>query len=146
MFWKKQTDGPINFLSQEEIWSRYLRFIGHWHRYNFGAFCITAKNSHTIIGEAGTAYFKRGINDQLDQYPEAFWRPSTDVRGQGYAAEAMLAILSWVDTQPSPKTVNAIIDQENTASIKVALNLGFQRYGSDTYKSSDVDLYRRSKQ
>jgi hypothetical protein len=56
----------------EEVWSRILRYIGHWQVFDYGYFVITDRPTGTIIGEVGLADFHRDCTPPIDA-PEAGW-------------------------------------------------------------------------
>ena len=51
--------------SREEVWSKILRYAGHWSLLGFGYWVIADRNSGRFLGEAGFADFKRQIEPEL---------------------------------------------------------------------------------
>lgn len=66
-----------------------------------------------------------GFN-HLGPCPEMAWHLHPDVWGKGLMAEACRAALAWV---PGASRVQAFIDPDNDASIRLAERLGFQATG-----------------
>jgi len=67
-----------------------------------------------------------------------------EVRGKGYAAEALGAILQWADeTFSSP--VCCIIDEENKRSNYLAERFGFQFQDNVNYRGKQIRLLVRQK-
>ena len=55
----------------------------------------------------------------------------------------MRAILAWFDQTHGPRRIAAMIEEDNTASHKVAAALGFLGYGRQTFEGSPLVLYER---
>ena len=120
----------------EEIWQRLLRYRGLWVLLGFGYFTIRLKQTGAFIGEAGLADFHRKIVPSLDGYAEAGWALLPDQWGNGYAREAMSAILAWYDADPAKRPVACIINPENTVSIRLARDLGFTEKALTEYNGN----------
>jgi RimJ/RimL family protein N-acetyltransferase len=130
-------------LNPEEAWSRLLRFIGHWSVFDFGPLIITDKETKACMGEAGFAHFNRGHGASFDLSPEAMWKIDYRFQGRGLALEAMQAVAKWFDDHKHMKRTVCMIDPENTASLRIAEHLGFQRFKNTTYRSNPVVLFER---
>ena len=50
----------------EDVWSKLLRYAGHWALLGFGYWAIEEKSSGRFVGEAGFADFKRAIEPSFD--------------------------------------------------------------------------------
>lgn len=127
----------------EESWQRLLRYHGLWPALGFGFFAITDKQTGQFLGEAGLADFHRDITPSLDGLAEAGWVLSPDAWGQGYAHEALTAILGWYATVPNPRPVASIINPDNVASIHLAERLGFGMKAETQYKGSACLMFER---
>jgi RimJ/RimL family protein N-acetyltransferase len=132
-------------LGEEETWARLLRFIGHWQAFQFGPFLVIDKTSGSIVGEAGCAFCRRGLGLSFDGAPEAMWRIDRDYQGKGFATEAMRAAIHWLDARQEHARMVCMIDPHNTASQRVAMNLGFREYADTVYRGNPVLLYERIK-
>ena len=117
--------------TQEEVWSRILRYAGHWDLLGYGYFAVVEKQSGSVIGEFGLADFHRAIEPPLAQ-PEAGWALHPDYHGKGLAAEALTAVLGWADAQDMKRTC-CLIDPENTASLRLAERMGYVGQGTVSY-------------
>ena len=51
--------------SREEVWSKILRYAGHWSLLGFGYWVIADRASGRFLGEAGFADFKRRIEPDI---------------------------------------------------------------------------------
>ena len=112
-------------LSEEVVWSRLQRSAGAWLMLGYGFLVIEHAASGKVIGEAG--FLERFAPAAEPRTPEAGWALETSSRGQGYAGEAMTAILAWGD-QRFARTV-CVISPENTPSIVLARGLGYREAG-----------------
>lgn len=125
----------------EEVWSRILRYVGHWQLLGYGYFVATDRQTGAIMGEFGLADFHRDIAPPLGDTPEAGWVLLPDHHGKGLAREALTALLAWAD-QSMPRTV-CLIDPENTPSLNLATKLGYTEYARSTYKDHASILLER---
>ncbi len=66
----------------EEVWSRLLRYVGHWELLGYGYWVVVDRASRRFIGEVGFADFRREINPPLDA-PEAGWVLASWAAGNG---------------------------------------------------------------
>ncbi|XXX78962.1 GNAT family N-acetyltransferase [Sorangium sp. So ce134] len=127
---------------REEVWSRLLRYIGHWTVFGYGFFRVDERATGRFVGEVGIADFKRDISVRFDGAPEAGWVLASWAHGRGFAAEAMEAVLSRSDAAGHPRTV-CIIDPANTASLRVADKLGYRASLRAAYKGKEVIALER---
>ena len=51
--------------SREEVWTRLLRYAGHWALLGYGYWVIREKNSGRFVGEIGFADYQREIEPPL---------------------------------------------------------------------------------
>jgi RimJ/RimL family protein N-acetyltransferase len=123
-------------LTREEVWQRLLRYAGLWPLFGFGYFAIADRQTGAFIGEAGLADFHRDILPSMDGLAEAGWALLPDHWGNGLAAEALGAILSWYATTPDPRPVACIINPENAVSIRLARKIGFRARAQTEYNGS----------
>ena len=72
------------------------------------------------------------------------WIFSREAQGQGYATEAGQAALTWFDATFAGISIPAIIDLENTPSIRLAERLGFQRQPDGIYHEKPIAIFRRA--
>ncbi|HYL83065.1 MAG TPA: GNAT family N-acetyltransferase [Candidatus Angelobacter sp.] len=147
-------------LSEEEVWARVLRYVGHWAWMGFGYWLIEEKSTGRFAGEMGFSDWKRDIRPSLQGLPELGWVLAPRVHGQGYATEVVRAAIAWgskyfgsnptpIGRFPAPPVVPAlssahmvcIIDPENTRSIRVAEKCGFQEVLRTTYHGDSTILF-----
>lgn len=130
-------------LSREEAWGRFVRAFGHWTLCGYGFWAVEEKASGRHIGEAGFLDAQRDIRPPLDELPEVGWVLARAAWGQGYATEAVGAVLVWGDTQLQVPRTACIISPDNHASLNVARKLGFQQPVPASYRNESVLLHYR---
>src|ERR1700728_3292085 len=59
--------------SEEESWSRLLRYAGHWALLGFGYWVVEEKATGNFAGEIGFANYKRNLEPKLEDMPEIGW-------------------------------------------------------------------------
>ncbi|SIT45437.1 GCN5-related N-acetyltransferase [Paraburkholderia piptadeniae] len=132
---------PFN---REEVWSRLLRYVGHWAALGFGYWVIREKDSGRFVGEVGFADYRREIDPPLDGSPEIGWALMPFAHGQDCATEAVRGALAWADAKwPAGDTV-CIIAPDNVASRRVAQKCGYVEERQTTYKSHPTGVFRRA--
>jgi RimJ/RimL family protein N-acetyltransferase len=132
--------------TREESWSRILRYAGHWRLLGYGYWAVWEKHSGRFVGDVGFHDAKRAITPSLEGSPETGWVLDPAYHGQGYATEAVRAVLSWADVHLSAPTTVCIIAPANTASKRVAEKCDYQEFTRTTYMESEVILLRRDRQ
>ncbi|RKF19108.1 N-acetyltransferase [Altericroceibacterium spongiae] len=106
--------------------TRFMRHTGSWLLFGYGNFMLRKRGELPILGTLSIFYSWRDLGDDMDGHPEAGWILRQGMAGQGYAYEAMSAILEWFDAQHR-LPLNCMIELNNTASIRLAGKLGFER-------------------
>ena len=129
--------------TQEEVWSRLLRYVGHWAMLGFGYWVISDKETGRFMGEVGFADFRRVIEPSLDDTPEIGWALAPHSHGKGYATEAARAAVAWGEAHFGPVRTACIIAPENGPSIRVAEKCGYREFRRTTYKDSPTILFVR---
>ncbi len=127
-------------LTEEEVWSKFLRQVGHWSIAGFGYWVVREKASGRYTGEVGFADFKRELEPSILGVPEQGWVLQPWSHGKGYATEAVKASLAWAASHfATPRRV-CLIDVGNTASLRVAEKCGYRERAHTTYKGSPTIL------
>jgi RimJ/RimL family protein N-acetyltransferase len=129
--------------SEEEVWSRMLRYVGHWALLEFGYWVIEETATKRFIGEVGFADFKRDIAPSIRGVPELGWVLASDAHGRGLATEAVRAALTWGDAHFGSIRTVCLIDPQNLASIRVAEKCGYRQVTRTTYKDHPTLLFDR---
>ncbi|MXQ11956.1 GNAT family N-acetyltransferase [Microvirga makkahensis] len=129
--------------TQEEIWSRLVRYVGHWALLGFGYWAVEEKATGRFLGEVGFADFRRVIEPSFDGMPEIGWVIAPHAHGKGYATEAVRAAISWGDEHFEGARTVCIISPENRPSIRVAEKCGYREFLRTTYKDSPTIVFVR---
>lgn len=129
--------------TREEVWTRLLRYVGHWALLDFGFWVMHDKASGRFVGEAGFLEGKRELVPSLEGTPEIGWALASWAHGRGLATEAVRAVVEWgARNLPSRRTV-CLVDVANQASVRVAAKCGYVEYARTTYKGAPVILFER---
>lgn len=129
--------------TREDSFARFLRGQGCWRLFGWGQFVAETKRESAFVGSLGLFRAMRGLGEDFDADPEAGWVIHEDHWGQGYATEAMAAILTWLDQAHGPQRTVCIISPGHAASERVAAKLGYRPIGLRTYKEDPVMRYAR---
>jgi len=123
-------------------WKAFLQTIGHWQVTGFGQWAIKRRQDQQLIGQTGFFYAARGLGEDFDSFPEAGWVLVPDAHGQGIGREAVEAAHDWYDRHICGPLV-AVIVQDNVASIRLAIGLGYKRMRKADPGGDPVVLFRR---
>jgi len=132
-------------LSREDTWRRQLAACGQWPYTGWGYWIAQLKSNGEVVGQVGFADFKRDMEPTIEGEPELGYVFLPSVHGQGIALEACKAALDWADANLDAPSYPAIIDLDNTASIRLAEKLGFARQKDAIYRDAAIALFRRPK-
>jgi RimJ/RimL family protein N-acetyltransferase len=130
-------------LTEEESWTKFLRYVGHWALLGFGYWAVEEKATGDFVGEIGFADYKRDLEPSLKGVPEIGWALASRVHGRGYATEAVRAAVAWGDAHFSPARTACIISPENVASVRVAVKCGYREFQLTTYKGHATMMFVR---
>jgi RimJ/RimL family protein N-acetyltransferase len=129
--------------SGEEVWSRLLRYAGHWALKGFGYWVVRERSSGRFVGEVGFADFRRALEPPLGDAPEAGWALAAWAHGQGFAREAVQALHAWGDEAFAGARTVCMIDPANAASIALAMKCGYLEYARSVYHDAPTILFER---
>ncbi len=132
-------------LSEEESWTKFLRYVGHWALLGFGYWVAEEKATGNFIGEIGFADYKRDLTPSMKGIPEIGWVLASSSHGKGYATEAVRAALAWGDAHFEATRTACIIAPENFASIRVAVKCGYREFVRTTYKDHPTVMFVRDR-
>jgi RimJ/RimL family protein N-acetyltransferase len=132
-------------LTEEDCWTRLLRYVGHWSLLGFGYWLVEEKATGNFLGEVGFAEYKRELEPSLKEIPEIGWVLASHAHGRGYATEAVRASVAWGDANlESPRTA-CIVAPENLASIRVAEKCGYREFQHTIYKGRPTLMFFRER-
>lgn len=129
-------------LSEEEVWFRLLRDLGHWSALGYGNWSIRLQDTGNYLGSVGVLNYRREMTPAFDA-PELGWGLDPNHQGRGYAAEAVLAALGWADRTLGAARTVCMIAPDNLPSLKLAARVGYQPYAETTYSDHLVRLFER---
>jgi RimJ/RimL family protein N-acetyltransferase len=129
--------------SVEEVWSRVLRYAGHWQWMGFGFWAVEEKSTGAFAGDLGFAEFKREIEPSILSIPEVGWVLAPHAQGKGYATEALRAVVAWGDRHFDRARTVCLIHPENHPSLRVAQKCGYKEFHRTTYKGQPTILLER---
>ncbi len=127
--------------TSEEVWSRLLRYIGHWAVFGYGFWVVEDSASGVLMGEVGFGDFHRELEPSFGDTPEMGWVLASAAHGKGVATEAVSAALTWADER-FPCT-GCIIAPANTPSLRVADKVGYREVLRTTYKGEPTIVFER---
>jgi RimJ/RimL family protein N-acetyltransferase len=130
-------------LTEEESWTKFLRYAGHWSLLGFGYWAVEEKATGNFAGEMGFADYKRDLQPSLKGVPEIGWVLAAEAHGKGYATEAVRALVAWGDAHFNSARTACIIAPENLASIRVAVKCGYRELQLATYKGKPTMMFVR---
>jgi RimJ/RimL family protein N-acetyltransferase len=131
---------PVN---REDSWRRLMSGVGSWQLLGMGPWAVELKSDGRMVGHCGFFQFDRDMTPSILGEPEMGWIFDRSVHGQGIAFEACSAALKWAEREIGAPSYPAIIDLENTPSIKLAERLGFVRQPDAVYRDAAIALFRR---
>jgi RimJ/RimL family protein N-acetyltransferase len=129
--------------TEEESWTRLLRYVGHWDLLGFGYWVVEEKASGNFAGEVGFADYKRDMQSPAKELPEIGWVLAKWAHGKGYATEAAQAVLRWGDEHFARSRTTCIISPENLSSIRVAEKCGYRDLQLTLYKGKPTIVFVR---
>ena len=130
-------------LTGEEIWRRFLQFVGLWSVLGYGYWAVEEKSTGRYIGDIGFADFRRDLQPSLDGMLEFGWVLAAHAHGKGYASEAVAAAIGWAEQHRPTLRAVCIIAPDNRASIRVAEKAGFRLWQSSSYHDSPTLVFTR---
>ena len=129
--------------TEEECWTRLLRYVGHWALLRFGYWVVEEKTTGNFVGEIGFADYRRDLQPSLKGVPEIGWVLASQAHGRGYATEAVRTVVTWGDEQFGGVRTACIIAPENLASIRVAEKCGYRELQPTTYRGQPTLMFVR---
>jgi RimJ/RimL family protein N-acetyltransferase len=101
------------------------------------------KATDSPLGQVGFQRFVRGIDASREALPEAGWVLASGVHGRGFGREAVAAVLAWGDEHLDAARTVAIIDPENTPSLRVAAEFGYREIRRVDYLMNPIVVFER---
>lgn len=131
--------------NRTEVWKQIQQMIGSWALLGYGFWLVEDKRTGEFLGEAGFLEALRDVSPPYHGTPEIGWVFDQPHWGNGYASEALDAMLAWADkTLPDPRTV-CIIEPDHAASVRVATKAGFSRAYETSLDGDAIIVFERSR-
>ena len=134
---------PAQPFSEEDVWTRLLRYVGHWQLMGFGYWMVREKASGRYVGEVGFADYKRALDPPFGGAPEIGWVLAAWSHGRGFATEAGRAAIEWGEQHFGRVRTVCLIHPENPRSLRVAEKLGYREYARGSYKGHTAVMLER---
>lgn len=131
-------------LTEEEVWFRLLRDIGHWRVLGRGNWSMRLKETGVYVGSVGVLDYRRDLTPAFDA-PELGWGVGGAFQGLGLAREGLDAALAWADTELKASRTVCMISPDNEPSIRLAERVGYVFYADGDYKDHTVRLFQRAR-
>lgn len=119
-------------------WPKFGQAAAMWGLFGYGNWSVIDRATGTYLGIVGLSQFERGIAE-LGGFPEGGWAFAPASWGRGVASAALTAVHDWADDAGIGET-RCLIDDGNTASIRVAERIGYTRFAR---VKSDLQVFRR---
>lgn len=129
--------------SEEEVWARLLRYVGHWSVVGYGFWVVRESETGRFVGEVGFADFHRSIAPMFEGAPEAGWVLAPWAQGRGFGREAVQALTAWGDQRFAGARTVCIIHPDNAPSIAVAARCGYRPFAESEYHGDPTILFER---
>lgn len=130
-------------LTREDSWARLLRYAGHWTLMGFGYWAVRETATNRYVGDIGFADYRRQLTPSFAGAPEIGWVLAAAAQGQGFATEAVRAVVAWGEAQFAAARTVCMIDPGNQPSLRVAEKCGYREYARTTYKGQPTILLER---
>jgi len=127
----------------EDCWRRLTAAAGGWQFNGFGTWAVERKDNGKLIGNAGLFTAWRDLVPEFGEEPEMGWIMAPETHGQGMAAEACRAALSWAESNLAPTAIWAIIAPANAPSLALAARLGFETVHETAYNDEPTLVLKR---
>ncbi len=112
--------------------------IASYAAHGFGKWAVAFRASGEVIGYCGVAV--EPVHE-ITPEPELGFRLFPKFQGQGYATEAGKAALQHCLSLVGLPRILGIVEQGNTASVRVLVKLGMNFQGATVRHGKNVDIY-----
>ncbi len=121
-----------------------MRIAGCWALKGYGQWMVLDKATGNLIGQAGFFDAMRDLGPDFDAHREAGWVFTPESSGKGFATEAMLAALGWMDGKAFGNNTVCIISADHSASMLVAEKCGHTLLRKMKDEHGDIVLMTRN--
>ena len=129
---------PTGILSASQTQGKIDSFITSYKAFGFGKWAVIFKESNQLIGYCGIAI------EQIDNINEREigYRLEPNFWGKGLATEAASATIQYGFKQFKFPYILGIVEQANTASVRVLKKLGMKYENKTRFHGLKIDIYR----
>jgi len=128
----------IGVHTQEQIYDYVANCKNQYDLNGYGHWAIYNSITNEFVGVCGLNKHKVATDDVI----HINYRLATDQQGKGYAVESTLGVLHFAKNFLKLKVVHALIESENTSSVKVVNRAGFQFIKSSVFRGFEIDIYQ----
>ena len=122
-------------LTLDEVKALFQRFLESYEKYNFGPMAVVLAETNEIIGFNGIKQLKNLEHPDIGfAFLKKYWR-------QGFGEETSRAVIDHSFQVLNLKTLLALVDSKNTASIHLLKKLGFVFKNTIIFKGDPTDVY-----
>ncbi len=125
---------PGGIKTKEQIQQDLDSYISHQQKYAFSKWVCILKETEEFLGRAGIAYIDSGEVEVGYLFLPEYW-------GNGYATEALRAILKWTFINTNISKLIGFTHTENIASKMVMKKSGMNFYKRDLCEGLNSDFY-----
>jgi ribosomal-protein-alanine N-acetyltransferase len=125
--------GGVQTRAQAE--ARLREFMAYDESHGLPCFVLTERSSGQFVGRAGFGLTDAGEVEVGYLLHKKFW-------GQGYASEALIALMAYAKRHITADWIMAFTPIEHTASIRVMHKCGMQHYKDAQAKGVLCSFYR----
>ena len=104
-------------LTEEESWTKFLRYAGHWSLLGFGYWVVEEKATGDFVERSGLRTTS-GISAIAERHPGNRMGSASHTHGRGFATEAVRDAVAWGDVHFAQGKTACIVDPANLASIR----------------------------
>ena len=128
------TDALYPYEEEKEFQRAYIENM--YRYFGYGLWLVFSKETGKLIGRAGLEH--REYHEEIEL--ELGYIIGKPYQGQGYATEVCKAILVYAKENTGFERINALIEEGNTASVKLAEKLGF--FHLEDFESDNKIMHR----
>ena len=133
-------------MSEEETWTKLLRYVGHWSLLGFGYCLVEEKATGEFVGGGRIRELQAGYAAIAGRHAEGGMGSGPGSARKGLCYEAVRAATSWGEMRFRKARTACIIHPEHAASIHVAEKRGYRNPKLASYKGEPVLLFVREPQ
>ncbi|MEC8011363.1 MAG: GNAT family N-acetyltransferase [Pseudomonadota bacterium] len=127
----------VGALNKSQIIAYIIKCKEDYKAKGYGNWLVYSNDSKKFIGICGLNTHKVDGKDIL----HINYRLCTSQQGNGYAFEAIEAVKKYSKCKLNIDTLHALIDSDNSSSVKVAKKCGFSFVKPTSVEGFNVDLY-----